>query len=384
MKGSEVMRKRTVFLLFIAFVILFSTTSLAEYEQYRLPEPYELYCGPYTTVYPLDPHNVIIRMAPPEAVPWRVEWYRDGKVIRCLEASGDYDSVSPAIPIFEMNGSIMMLCRIPGEDQETEKFPPLNAKAQWTDSGLSYITPTAEHLKAARCGNRIIFYETDQYVRISCNGKDTFVSRELADTFRIKTTKTSCIALADEVFLIPTRKDGLLCLDHGKIRYKLDESYYGQEMLPDGQEGFFSCAWDYVDWSSDRDTTPVRLAHVDRNGQYDKTYLLQGDHMAVTPCQVYFSTNDKSIILYGSADDPTGSAFAVFAMTLDENMSMTNLDVWDIDPDYTGYKAAIYLTRSGFPYVYLYSLDQQGSVQPAVVPFSMLEKSENDYDIILK
>ena len=71
-------------------------------------------------------------------------------------------------------------------------------------------------------------------------------------------------------------------------------------------------------------------------------------------------------------------------MTLDENMSMTNLDVWDIDPDYTGYKAAIYLTRSGFPYVYLYSLDQQGSVQPAVVPFSMLEKSENDYDIILK
>ena len=106
--------------------------------------------------------------------------------------------------------------------------------------------------------------------------------------------------------------------------------------------------------------------------------------MAVTPCQVYFSTNDKNIILYGSAADPTGSAFAVFAMTLDENMSMTNLDVWDIDPDYTGYKAAIYLTRSGFPYVYLYSLDQQGSVQPAVVPFSMLEKSENDYDIILK
>ena len=74
-----------------------------------------------------------------------------------------------------------------GEDQETVKYPPLNAKAQWTDSGLSYITPMAEHLLAARCGNRIAFYETDQYVRISFNGKDTFVSRELADTFRIKT-----------------------------------------------------------------------------------------------------------------------------------------------------------------------------------------------------
>ena len=69
MKRSESMKKRTVFLLFIVFIILFSTISLAEYEQYRLTEPYELYCGPYTTVYPLDPHNVIIRMAPPEAVP---------------------------------------------------------------------------------------------------------------------------------------------------------------------------------------------------------------------------------------------------------------------------------------------------------------------------
>ncbi len=378
------MGKRTGFLLFIAFVMLFSAASLAEYEQYRLAEPYELYCGPYTAVYPLDSHNVIVRMAPPEAVPWRVEWYRDGKVIRRLEASGDYDSVSPAVPLFEKNGSITMLCRIPGEDQETVKYPPLNAKALWTDSGLSSVTPMAERLLAARCGNRIVFYETDQYVRISFNGKDTFVSRELADTFRIKTTKTSCIALADEVFLIPTRKDGLLCLGHGKIRYRLDESCYGQEMLPDGQEGFFSCAWDFPDWSSDRDSTPVKLMHFDRNGQHDRTYLLQGDHMAVTPCQVYISSNGRSIILYGSAAAPSGGVFVVFAMTLDENMSVTDLDVRNIDPDYTGYKAAISLTPGGDPYVYLYSPDQQGSVQPAVVPFSVLEKSGNDYGIILK
>ena len=59
-----ILRKRTGFLLFIALVILFSATSLAEYEQYRLTEPYELYTGPYTTVYPIDSHNVIVRMAP--------------------------------------------------------------------------------------------------------------------------------------------------------------------------------------------------------------------------------------------------------------------------------------------------------------------------------
>ena len=92
-RENMILRKRAGFLLFIALVILFSATSLAEYEQYRLTEPYELYTGPYTTVYPIDSHNVIVRMAPPEAVPWRVEWYRDGRVIRTLEASGDYDSV---------------------------------------------------------------------------------------------------------------------------------------------------------------------------------------------------------------------------------------------------------------------------------------------------
>ena len=375
---------KKTFIFFLSMVLLFSAPALAEYEQYRLSKPFELHVKPYTTVYPLDPHNVIVRMAPPDEVPWRVEWYQDGKVIRSLEASGDYDKVSSAIPIFEMNGSITMLCRIPGDDQETEKFPPLNASAQWTDSGLSSVTPLTEHLKAARCGNRIVFYETDQYVRISYNGKDTFVSRELADTFRIKSSITSCIALADEVFLIPTRKDGLLCLDHGNIRYKLDDSFYGDEMLPDGQEGFFSCTWDYADWSSDRDKTPVRLAHVDRNGQHDRTYLLQGDHVAITPSQVYTSSEDKTIILYGSASDPSGGVFAVFAMTLDENMSITNLDVWDIDPDYTGYEAAISLTPGGYPYVYLYKLNPQGSVQPAVVPFSVLEKSENNYGITLK
>ena len=378
------MRKKTGFLLFIVFILLFSATASAEYEQYRLTAPCELYAGPYTTVYPLDPHNVIVRMAPPEAAPWRVEWYRDGKVVRRLEASGDDDSASPANPVFGMDGSFTMLCRIPGNGQEAEKSPPLNAAAQWTDSGLSNITPLAEHLKAIRWGNRIAFYETDQYVRISCNGKDTFVSRELADTFRIKATRTSCIALADEVFLIPTREDGLICLDHGTIRYKLDESFYGQELLPDGQEGFFSCAWDYIDWSSARDSTPVRLAHIDRNGHHDKTYLLQGDHVAVTPRQAYISTNEKSMILYGSAADPSGGVFAVFAMALDENMFITDLNVWDIDPDYTGYEAAIRLTPNGYPYVYLYSPDQQGSVQPAVVPFSVLKKSDNDYGIILK
>ena len=44
-RENMILRKRAGFLLFIALVILFSATSSAEYEQYRLTEPYELYTG---------------------------------------------------------------------------------------------------------------------------------------------------------------------------------------------------------------------------------------------------------------------------------------------------------------------------------------------------
>ena len=84
----------------------------------------------------------------------------------------------------------------------------------------------------------------------------------------------------------------------------------------------------------------------------------------------------------GGATDPSGGFFAVFAMTLDEDLPMTNPDVRDIDPDYTGYNAAICLTPGGSPHMYLYSLDQRGSVPPAVVPFSILEKSDDKEKLI--
>ena len=227
-------------------------------------------------------------------------------------------------------------------------------------------------------------YETDQYVRISYNRKDTLVSRALVDSFKIKTTRTSCIALADEVFLIPTREDGLICLDHGNIRYKLDDSFLGNEMLADGQEGFFSCYWDYVEWTSDRDYSPVRLVHFDRNGQNDRTYQLFGDRVVITPYQTFINAQNDTITLYGSAVDSSRGMIAIFAMTLDKGMNVAGLDVWDIDSEYNGCEASVCLSPGGFPYVYLFHRNHPESIQPAVVPISMLERSSEDYGITLK
>ena len=84
------MRIKNLLLIIVAFILLISASAQAEYEQYRLTEPSEKYAGVYVTVYPLDPHNVIVRMAPPEEAPWRVDWYRDGQLIRSLSATGGF------------------------------------------------------------------------------------------------------------------------------------------------------------------------------------------------------------------------------------------------------------------------------------------------------
>ena len=375
------MKKALVFCLII--MLLFSASAQAEYEQYRLTADDTLERLGMWEVYPLDPHNVIVRSQTSRS--WHVTWYRDGQVYRALASEGDWDSITSAEPVFESGSSFYMLCRIPTEQKETAAYPPPNAAAQWTDCGLVNKTPLAERVKATRWGNRILVFETDQYHRIRYNGKETIIPRELADSL----SSSHCIALADEVFLMTYRdpdagESKLLCLDHGNVRYKIDDSLRGWEMFPDGKQGFLSVDWDYIEWSDERDFSPVRLHHVDGNGQLIQTYRLSGDQVIITPTGSFFNPNDETITIYGSAENQVSEIFVVFAMTLDENMNVTGLDVRNIDPDYLGCEAVFSLTAAGFPYVYLYNRWHPDAVRPVVIPFSQLEPAEENYGLALK
>ena len=375
------MKKALVFCLII--MLLFSTSAQAEYEQYQLTEGNTLESLQMWEVFPLDQHNVIVRAQTPQ--PWNVTWYRDGQVYRTLGAEGEWDSVTSAEPVFENGTTFYMLCRVPAAVEEETAYPPPNATAQWTDSGLVNKAPLAECVKATRWGNRILILETDQYQRIRYNGKETVIPRKLADYLR----SSDCIALADEVFLMTYRdpdagESKLLCLDHGNVRYKIDDSLRGWEMFPDGKQGFLSVDWDYIEWSDERDFSPVRLHHVDGNGQLIQTYRLSGDQVIITPTGSFFNPNDETITIYGSAENQVSKIFVVFAMTLDENMNVTGLDVRNIDPDYLGCEAVFSLTAAGFPYVYLYNRWHPDAVRPVVIPFSLLEPAEENYGLALK
>ena len=67
-----------------------------------------------------------------------------------------------------------------------------------------------------------------------------------------------------------------------------------------------------------------------------------------------------------------------------KQMNVAGLDVWDIDSEYSGCEASVCLSPGGFPYVYLFNRNHPESIQPAVVPISMLGRSSEDYGITLK
>ena len=369
---------------FLAVFMILSSSALAEYKQYRLEVPEEGDAVQLWEIFPLDAHNVIVRMYSPD-VPWYVNWYRDGEKIRSLVSAGDYDKKTPVEPVIGEEGLLYMLCRIPSEENATGTWPSPNATARWEDSGLTQVTPISEGVKATRWDNRIIIYETDEYARIWYSGKDTHISRELADTLATQ----RCFALEDGVILTRFRDradgtSGLLCLDHGEVRYRLDDSFSIRETLPDGKGGFFSCYWEYIEWTDKRSFDPVKLLHVNRDGQHDMTWDLQGDRVILTADRSCYDPHAKTLTIYGNAVNASRNILAVFAMTLDDDMNIIALDVRNIDPDYIGCEAKTYLAPDGSPYVYLFNRDHPDRICPAVIPFSLAEQSNDNYGITIQ
>ncbi len=376
---------KKLFCLLLGLSLLLSASALAEYDQYRLTVG-DVSAAVRWEVFPLDEHNVIVRAHNPGN--WHVTWYRDGEPVRDLVPQGDYDQSTSAEPVFEPDGSFTMLCRIPSDKPETNRYsaPPPNASARWTEEGLTGITPLEERVRATRWDNRIVFYETDQYQRIRYNGKDTIIPLELAETMGT----SRCIALADGVFLDncrdwDTEESGIICLDHGNIRYRIPRpDCWSLDYLPDGRGGFFASDWDIEEWTLKRNNSPVRMCHYDPDGQQDRLYLLQGTGVFLTPLQLLTDPETGVRILYGRMQSASGKVNAVFAMDLDENMEVTGLDVRNIDPDYRKCESKIYLTAGGFPYVYLFNRDNPDAILPALVPFSLLESSSDTHGLMLR
>ena len=115
-------------------------------------------------------------------------------------------------------------------------------------------------------------------------------------------------------------------------------------------------------------------------------YRLYSDRGILTPLQAVPDPETGALVLYGSVADSAGLR-GVFAMTLDGGMNVTGLEVRNIDPDYRKCEAEndlIALSAGGCPWVYLHNRDNPESPCPAVVPFSALEESGDDWGIVME
>ena len=79
----------------------------------------------------------------------------------------------------------------------------------------------------------------------------------------------------------------------------------------------------------------------DGNGQLIQTYRLSGDQVIITPTGSFFDPDAGTITKYGSAENQVSKIFPVFEMTLDESMSVTGLDVRNIEPAEENYGFAL-------------------------------------------
>ena len=366
----------------LGFLLLFPAMALGEYEQYRLTEPDK--SGAYRReIFPMDVHNVIVRVIAPDDG-WHTDWYHDGELTGRLVSQGDWDRLTTVEPVFLTGGALLALCRIESDADADKAYPPPNAAAYWTENGLTQITPVPERVVATCWGNRIVVFETDEYIRIRFDGKDTMVSPKPEEYV----SWGSLVPLADEVFLVKYQDEEagnqMMCLDHGSIRNRVSIDH--GDVLPDGQGGFFNPEWDIAEWTLARDLSPVRMRHDDADGQFDRVFRLYSSQGILTPLVTVPDPETGTLVLYGSVADNTGLR-GVFTMTLDGNMKATNVRVWNIDPDYRKCEAEydlIALSANDCPWVYLRNRDNPDNPSPAAVPFSALEESDEDWGIVLE
>ena len=127
---------------------------------------------------------------------------------------------------------------------------------------------------------------------------------------------------------------------------------------------------------------PEYLMHYTGDGQYDRTLVLVGDNIVVHACESTTDSDRGLCTLYGIAVANSRKVYTAFAMTIDENLNVSQLDVRKIDPDYRNYNPEILIASDGTPYVFIENYSETPR-WPVLIPFSELKKSNKTYDLKL-
>ena len=377
--------RKFILLLLIGALLIVSVSAGAEYKEYRLTEG-DISDSASWICYPLDADNAVV-IARSFSKPWHVSWYRNGKLFRDLTGSSDDFKLIP-LPVIGEDQELRLLRSIPkeGVPQDSRLEPDVDCYsthlARWTENGLEREEDLTYSRAVVCCGGSILIRDREGSLVLQHDGKETVLPANIADGR--DSAIMECVPLEEDVYLLEVRRtkevrDYLICVDHGqeKYRFAIPSEYYTQ--MPDGRGGFF-CP---VDWPSG-DYTPVTLNHYDPEGRMDRSLKLGGEKVVV---QVFGSAANRDTgccTLYGTAVANSRKVYAAFAMTLDENLNVTGLDVRKIDPAYRDYSPTVYLAPDGTAHVFISDVEHKYGLRPVLMPFSRLEKSSSNYGLALR
>lgn len=382
--------KKGVLVCLIAILMMLCFSASAEYKEYELTVG-DVSSALTWSYYPIDAHNVVVIARSLYGQDWHVSWYRDSQLFRDVSGKSEnklVESLDIPLPLIGKDGSLSMLHSI--RDGEL-KYSEINEQrvldssnyrlymAQWTENGFAQEIPLSESWKGPFFGGRIICYFANPGVTILYNGKETYFSA-LSEESRKHII--DCVPLADDVFLIRINQSGkerLICVDHGAERYQVEIPAEVYALLPDGHGGFFCPdSWPSGDYS------PVILVHYNIGGRKDQTISLSGDKVVITVTDSYIDPHSGLCTIYGSAAEASSKIYSVFAMTIDEDMSICDLDVRNIDPVYRDYNPTVKSAPDGTAYVFICEYERVKGLKPVLIPFSILEKSKDNYGITMK
>ena len=382
------MKKVLPVLLVSIMLVILPSISGAEYRDYRLTAgdtASALACA----CYPIDAHNTIVRSISlfDEKQPWRMAWYRDGRLYR--ELTGTEELIG-AVPLIGEGGSLRMLFSVMTGSGDGQMSPDAGGKktclGQWTENGLEEgVLLTSWRGPYFR--NSLIICCEEACCRLVYRGKETVLRGDVCDS--IREGLTDVCPLGEDVYLLGqyagrdrhTDKDQyrLICLDHGAEKYRINVSGSLWFLLPDGQGGFF-CPEDH----SRGDYTPQKLLHYDPDGRLDREMSLQGDRVVAEISEAFFDERTGLLTFYGSAVASSRQLYSVFSMTVGAQMDVLDLDVRSIDPVYGDYSPRIYLAPDGTAYVFIADLHEKPMLQPVLIPFSKLEPGGDDPGLSLR
>ena len=350
------------------------------------------------TACPLDAHNAVVTTWSINGKPWHVSWYRDGELFRDLtwiieEPYMEHHVIAQPVAWDGEHLTVRYSTR-KGAYQEVvdesgmHSADPGNYEtylAEWTENGLENAVSIPEDWYDTNELGRIAFSQKQDGFGLQIDGKDVplpegFPGAPVDDVFYLK-----CYPVSDSMYLLTymIREDEnrrVICMDHGtkrsEVRLTEEEDW---TVWPEANGGFFA----RIGWPTGS-YDPVRLKHFNADGEQDRTMELKGEKVVVHPAHTWIDESTGNTVLYGTAVANSRLRYAAFAMTLDRDLNVADLDVRELSAVYRDYSPGMYLAPDGSAWVMIGDLEGKKKTRPMMIPFSELKRSGEDFGLTLE